>query len=175
MDEDELWIEEQKKLLNMKINYKREPVDHIKLHFCYVDSKDSIVNLKTEKYTFSDLSKNQIITEEQLFKIIESKKKNANINYVFSELSLFMVDLEPEHIQSIEPAKKPFFKTFPFISEIVLPESIFIFHSLNCLFFLFKQRKSILKHSDYSNIKQKSTKKVGFSLPPSKKYTRRII
>jgi hypothetical protein len=161
MDEDELWIQEQQKILNIKMNYKREPLEYINLHFCYVDAENAIVNLKTEKHTFSET---QTITEAQLFSIIEEKKHDANINYIFSELSLFVVDVEPENIQSIEPAGKPFFKSLPFIQDIVIPPSIFIFHPLNSLFFLFKRRKST----------SKNTKKVTFLLPP-KKQTRRNI
>ena len=166
MDEDELWIQEQHKILNMKMNYKREPLEYINLHFCYVNEENSIVNLKTEKHTFS---KRQTITEAQLFNIIEDKKHDANINYIFSELSLFVVDVEPENIQSIEPTRKPFFKTLPFVQDIAIPPSIFIFHPLNSLFFLFKRRKSNLKTGS-----SKSTKKVTFIIPP-KKHTRRNI
>ena len=167
MDEDEMWLQEQKKLLNIKNNYKREPLEYINLHFCFVDAENAIVNLKTEKHTFSET---QTISEKELFTIIEEKKNDANIHYVFSELSLFIVDLEPENIQTIEPNKTPFFKTLPFISDIVIPPSIFIFHPLNSLFFLFKKRKSSLKQGV-----TKSNKRVSFSLPSSKKHTRRII
>jgi hypothetical protein len=167
MDDDEKWLQEQWKLLSIKNNYKREPLEYINLHFCYVDAENSIVNLKTEKHTFSET---QIILEKELFAIIEEKKHDANINYVFTELSLFLVDLEPENIQTIEPSKAQFFKTMPFISDIAIPPSIFIFHPLNSLFFLFKRRKSNLKQSG-----TKSNKKVSFSLLPSKKHTRRNI
>lgn len=167
MDEDDLWLQEQKKILNIKTNYKREPLEYINLHFCYVDADNAIVNLKTEKHTFSET---QTISEKEIFNIIEEKKHDANLHYVFSELSLFIVDLEPENIQTIEPNNAPFFKTLPFVSDIVIPPSIFIFHPLNSLFFLFKRRKSSLKQGV-----TKSNKRVSFSLPPSKKHTRRII
>jgi len=170
MDDDEKWLQEQWKLLSIKNNYKREPLEYINLHFCYVDAENSIVNLKTEKHSFSDLSGAQIILEKELFAIIEEKKHDANINYVFTELSLFLIDLEPENIQTIEPSKPQFFKTMPFISDIAIPPSIFIFHPLNSLFFLFKRRKSNLKQSG-----TKSNKKVSFSLLPTKKHTRRNI
>jgi hypothetical protein len=166
-DDDEKWLQEQWKLLSIKNNYKREPLEYINLHFCYVDAENSIVNLKTEKHTFSET---QMISETELFAIIEEKKHDANINYVFTELSLFLVDLEPENIQTIEPSKSNFFKTMPFISDIEISPSIFIFHPLNSLFFLFKRRKSNLKQSG-----TKSSKKVSFSLLPSKKHTRRNI
>ena len=133
MDEDDWLVQEQKKILNIKTNYKREALEYINLHFCYVDANNAIVNLTTEKHTFSET---QTITEKEIFNIIEEKKHDANLHYVFSELSLFMVDLEPENIQTIEPNNTPFFKTLPFVSDIVSPPSIFIFHPLNSLFFL---------------------------------------
>ena len=167
MDDDEKWLQEQWKLLSIKNNYKREPLEYINLHFCYVDAENSIVNLKTEKHTFSET---QMISETELFAIIEEKKHDANINYVFTELSLFLVDLEPENIQTIEPSKPQFVKTMPFISDITSPPSIVIYHPLNSVFFLFKRRKSNLKQSG-----TKSNKKVSFSLLPSKKHTRRNI
>ncbi len=169
MDEDEQWIQEQKKLLNIKMNYTREPLEYIHFHFCYVDANDSIINIKTEKHIFSDLS-NQTLSESDLLAIIEEKKHESNINYVFSELSLFIVDLEPENIKYIETEKTPFFRTLPIISDINIPQSIFIFHPLNSLFFLFKRRKSCIKQ--YGG--QKTTKKVMFSSLPQK-YTRRKI
>jgi hypothetical protein len=52
------------------------------------------------------------------------------------------------------------------ISDICLTNSIFIFHPLNCLFFIFKQKSSLK-----TGTSTKSMKKVVFN---PKKQTRRI-
>ena len=162
--EEDKWIEEQNKILNIKSNYEREPLPFIHLHLCYVDCNNSIVDLKTVKHNFVS-EDTHIITEAEILKIIESYKRLSNMNFAFSELAVFHVDLEPEHINSFDPHYTTFFQTIPLLSDIHLSKSIFIFHSLNCLFFIFKQKSSLKQTNG------KSMKKVAFS---SKKQTRRI-
>jgi hypothetical protein len=162
--EEDKWIEEQTKILNIKSNYDREPLPFIHLHLCYVDCNNSIVDLKTVKHNFVS-EETHVITEAEILKIIESYKRLSNVNFTFSELAVFHVDLEPEHINSFDHEKTSFFKPVPMISDIHLSKSIFIFHSLNCLFFIFKQKSSLRQTN------AKSMKKVAFS---SKKQTRRI-
>jgi hypothetical protein len=172
------WLEEQNKILNINKNYKRESLKYINLHFCYVDSNNSIVKLKTEKHMFGG-DNNQMLSETAILNIIENNKKNSNMHFAFSELSLFHVDLEPENIKSFDTNKTNFFKTLPFVSDVSFSDSVFIFHPLNCLFFLFKQKSNLKSISSSScsnnsnnNNNNKLTKKVAFS---KKKHTRRII
>jgi len=165
-EDDDKWIEEQTKILNIRSNYLRESLPYIHLHFCYIDCNNSIVDLKTQKHLFVKEEEEETLTQEEILKIIDNNKRLSNMSFAFSELSMFHVDVEPENINSFDPHKTTFFKTFPLISDIHFSKSIFIFHSINCLFFLFKQ-KSSLKQSDG----KKSMKKVVFS---SKKQTRRI-
>ena len=88
--------------------------------------------------------------------------------YDFAEYVTFIVDLEPEHIQSYVKSNEP---TVNFLSEkktviadIVCPQSIFIFHSLNAVIVIFKERvvpsitvpKSIMKKN--SSITKKMVK-----------------
>ena len=162
--EEDKWIEEQTKIVNINTNHPRELLPYIHLHLCYVDCNNSIVDLKTVKHNFVS-EEPQIITEEEILKIIESYKRLSNMNFAFSELAVFHVDLEPEHINSFDPHNTTFFQTIPLLSDIHLSKSIFIFHSLNCLFFIFKQKSSLKQTNG------KSMKKVAFS---SKKQTRRI-
>jgi hypothetical protein len=162
--EEDKWIEEQTKILNINTNHPREALPYIHLHLCYVDCNNSIVDLKTVKHNFVS-EEPQIITEEEILKIIESYKRLSNMNFAFSDLAVFHVDLEPEHINSFDPENTTFFNPVPIISDIHLSKSIFIFHPLNCLFFVFKQKSSLKQTSG------KSMKKVAFS---TKKQTRRI-
>lgn len=164
-DEDNKWIEEQTKILNIRSNYPRESLSYIHLHLCYVDCNNTIVDLKTLKHLFKEHE--DTLTQEEILKIIDNNKRLSNMSFAFSELAMFHVDVEPENVNSFDPHKSPFFKIIPLISDIHFSKSIFIFHTINCLFFLFKQ-KSSLKQPD----SKKSMKKVAFS---SKKQTRRIV
>ena len=88
-----------------------------------------------------------------------------------------------------------FFHTLPYIEDIIIPNSIFMFHSLNALYFLFQEvsMKSvsnlksivtplkILHNVPESNVinekkckKTNITKNVRFSYKENKKMTKRI-
>jgi len=163
-DLDISWIQEQKRILEIDHNYQREPLETILFHFCYTNS-DTIHKVLTEKYIFRDnLS---TIPLSDLSRIIEEKSKIDVTLYDFSEYATFIIDLEPENIQSYVKTDAP----IKFLSEkknvladIVCPQSIFIFHSLNAIIVIFKERvvppitvpKSILKKN--SNITKKMVK-----------------
>ena len=164
IDEDDKWIQEQNKILNMQNNHPREPLPFIKIHLCYVDCNNSIVEIKTEKHFFTTTT---TITEAEILRLIDSKKRLSNRLFTFSEMAVFHVDLEPEHINSFAPEATTFFKPLAIISDICLSNSIFIFHPLNCLFLIFKQKSSLKTGSGAS----KSMKRVVFN---PKKQTRRI-
>ena len=105
----------------------------------------------------------------------------------------FVLDVEPENIQSISELdiekgiiqgtndnvskiSSSFLKSISLFDEIVIPDSIFIFHNINCLYFIFKTSdiiKSILKYSGDTRSNRYSdkagcggvTKKVRILLP----------
>ena len=55
---------------------------------------------------------------------------------------MFHIDLEPEHIQGFvndNSNYSRFFRVLPSSEDIVIPASIFIFHSVNALYFLFQE------------------------------------
>jgi len=115
--------------------------------------------------------------------------------------------LNPENIQSyskdenILESSSKFLEPLSIVSDFIIPPSIFIFHKINSIFFLFKQlqeikqlpTKSILKSSIKNNSnniinpidnneKHKFTKKVRISeknvitkLKPNNKFTRKHI
>lgn len=136
------WIDEHKRILSVDHNYQREPLEHIMFHFCYYKS-DTIDKVITEKYIFRD--KSSIVPLSDLSKIIEDKSKNNSTLYEFVEHAVFVVDLEPENIQSYVKTDV----SINFLTEkkdkladIVCPQSIFLFHSMNSIIVLFKECKS---------------------------------
>jgi hypothetical protein len=162
---DSSWMDEQKRILAIDHNYQREPLESITFHFCYTNA-ETIYKVLTEKYLFRD--KNSTVPLSDLEKIIQEKSKMDTIQYDFSEYATFVVDLEPEHIQSYvknEASQVNFLSEKKnVVADIVCPQSIFIFHSLNAVIVIFKERvapsitvpKSILKK--HSSITKKMVK-----------------
>ena len=158
------WIDNETKLMNINQNYQREPLESICLHFCYVDSNNCVVNVQSRKHVFENNS-NTTLSETAILGIINGAKVLSGRHFVFSELSVFHVDLEPENLASFDA--QGCFRTLPLLADVHFSPSLFIFKHLSCLFFLFKQ-KSCLKESSSST----TAKKVSFN---KKKFTRRIL
>lgn len=184
------WVLDEEKLLNIKECYTREKFASISAHYIYINENDYIDNIKCEEVYFNwDISKNTgIIPNNILLKLIEEKKTCGNNTYKFDEGSLFSVTLEPDDIQSysesncIEDDKARFFKPFTVVDDLYLKPTIFIFHELNSLYFIFRQTikkinpTSILKFIEDEPKKNRVfTKRVRVNLPNKKNKTRKYL
>jgi len=179
---DVSWIEQEERIQNIEKNYFREPMENIDLFFIYINQNDYINKILCENHSLvtTDPVLGSQIHKEELLKIIQSKKHVTPFSkYRLLEIVSYHVDLEPENIQSfskienLEEHKFQFFKKLSAIDDIIISPSIFIFHSINAIYFIFKETeieiekrrhtlKSILKTSSVSAepISTKGTKKV---------------
>jgi hypothetical protein len=169
-DMDDSWIEEESRVLSINNDLKREEIEYIKIHFCFLDAENEITKITSSKYTFSIEQNrddyNRVISEREIISMIDSKKNDDLRNYVFSDMLLFVVDIEANHINAFnqscdEPGDNHFFRHYKVVSDVVLPPSIFIFHSINGLYILLKEKlvvKSILKLTNGNNKTRKSVK-----------------
>lgn len=179
MDTD--WIHHEQRLSIIDQKCLPEPLPYITLEFIYINKQSEVVNTATEKLSFSSSS----LSKELLISIIHAHKKRDRKNYVLKDTLLFHIPIQPEILPSFleETFNTSIFtKTFPIIDDIVLPPSIFIFHPISTLFFIYcEQLKSALK-SDHRH-QQSITKRVRIKLPPppntlvdsSARHTRRVI
>ena len=196
-DLDTNWINEQTKLQNLQQNYFKEPLEQIKQYNIFINKNLYIDNIKCE---LIDVKKqpntNQtLITQEQILQIIQKHKTNKlTMNYKLKEILTYIVDIDTqqdirEYVSTeISIKNNPFFKTYSnMVDEIKIPESIFIFHDINSIYFIFQERETIPQNQVYKSIlkidkrenDRKNTKKVRiqdkihFSQPMKKKYTRK--
>jgi hypothetical protein len=140
------------------------------------------------------LDADMIIKKETLLKIIQDKKINTPFSkYKLADILTFFVDLEPENIQSysntdnIENSYSNFFKILNIPDEIYIPQSIFIFHNVNTIYFIYQEFevankknttfKSILKPINREPLTsyQKSTKKVKIFTSADKKNQKKLL
>ena len=157
------WIEESERMCSIETNLLREKLSSIPMMFIYINKHNVIDSIDTEILLLPDISH---IPKEKLIKLIKSKQKNTPVSkYILKEFLLYHIPLEPEHISSFIHSSEStsFLKIFPIIEDVPLPPSLFIFHSINGLYFLYyesdshsKSIKSILKTAD----KSINTKKV---------------
>jgi len=182
-DLDISWIQEQERIQNIQSNYYREPMESINTYFIYINQNQYIDKILCEKYDLDINNGGSQLNKETLLQIIQNKKIKTNFSkYKLVDILQYHVELEPEHIQSFvynrepEESSQKLFKNISVFDEIIFSPSIFIFHGINCLYFVFqevetikqnarKSFKSILKSNNrepVNNIK-KGTKKVKIS------------
>jgi hypothetical protein len=159
-------------------------METIDIFFIYININLYIDKIACEKQTLILENENAVLKKERVLQIIQSKKiKTTHTKYKFLDLLQYAVDLEPQHIQdyakseNIEENSKPFLKHIPVIEDITIPQSIFIFHGINALFFIFKEEpleiiakaKSILRtEQEPERSTHKHTKKVKLILKQGK-------
>lgn len=205
---DTSWIQQEDKIESIQNHYIREPMESINTYFIYINSNDSIEKIICEKEPCIILGpENKVgFNKERLLQIIQNKKYRTSSNaykvlsskshgnkkyglkkYLLKDLLSFVVDLEPENVEAFSELdiqnsgkSSSFLKVLPIFDEIVIPESIFVFHSINCLYFIFREDvevsstiggiKSILKYSGNTRAvrcadKKGITKKVRIFIP----------
>lgn len=173
-DLDISWIEEQEKLQQINANYFKEPMETIDIYFIYINTNDYIEKINCMQHNLTIIDNNSIIHNKDVINLIEQNKYLSNNKYKIQDILLYNISLQPENIQSyskneqILESSSKFLEPLSIINDFIIPPSIFIFHKINSIFFIFKQLqeikpipKSILRPNVSSNDKpMQKTKKV---------------
>jgi hypothetical protein len=178
-DLDTSWIQEHERLSTINENYLRETMDSINVYYVYINRNQYIEKIISDKLplSLSEDKTHSYLSKETLLQIIQSRKIRTSFSkYRLTDVVSYLVDLEPENIQSfsnnenVEQYTPSFFKIRSFMDDIQFNNSIFIFHGINSIYFLFEEvellnhrhtLKSILKTSVNNTVSDKtSTKKV---------------
>ena len=178
-DLDTSWIE----TAEFQDNYERESMKEIGLVFMYVDVNGYIEGA-VKKEERLDISK------DRLLQLIQGGRHRLGKKYKLADLLSFHVPLFAEELKEFValPGSDLGLKSLPIFDDISLEPSIFIFHDVNVLFFIFREEgvvlKSILKNGgrvtkkvrmdpiEYMERKKKSLKRL---LHHSAKMTRKHI
>jgi hypothetical protein len=174
------WIKEQERLQTIQSNYPREPMDKISIKYIYINQNKYISKILCEVLPIV----NSAISQEQILHLIKKYNfQTPTSKYKLKDILLFNITLEPEHVQTYAKNddfidfSSPFLKVLSILDKITIPESIFIFHEINTLYFIFQEMeiqltgsriKSILKKEPEVIVrepeKNKKTKKVRISI-----------
>ena len=189
---DDSWLKEHKRLTKIQeLESIKEPMESIQSHFIYINIHSYIDKIVSETIDLN-LGKDGVssfIYNDFLLQLIQSKKINTPISkYKLKDIILYNVELEPEHVQnysnseSFQDLSKSFFKPISVINDTIVQPSLFIFHNVNCLYFIFQESfndpsqsmkpKPIIKFLDNNpqTHSHKKTKKVIFKINSTKKH-----
>ena len=188
---DETWVHELQKIQDITQNYCKECMDSISVHSIFVNNDkhiDKIINLDITLSTHDTINNYKYVPKNTLMSIIKQNKEHlgqqSKRQYKLLDIASFFVTLEPEHIQSYSKAETTatdhnFFKIHPYIDDIHVPTSIFIFHKINSIFLVYQEfvstsnnrtAKSILKNNNGKNTKSSHTKKVKINTDLNESY-----
>lgn len=177
-DLDLSWLNEDERLTKINKNYLRENMKYIYIHSIYINKNnniDKITSSVQELDILLDCSENGVssvgLSQKTLAQCIsETKILSTGVKYNLLDILVYNVKLEPEHIQNFSKMENLselpnlFLTKYTGDCDIPIPASIFIFHNLNSVYFIYQECqnaiKSILGKSSF-----KKTKKVSIQIP----------
>jgi len=142
MDELDLsWTEEYTNMFDMPIC---KPLDQIKICFLYVNTHHRIEKVTCEIYPLelSADGQNSFLSENKLIEIMQQKRQYNERRYKLEEILGYFVTIEPCQLYGYAKDSTgftDFLKVIPVLGNIHVPSSIFIFHSCNSIWFLFRE------------------------------------
>jgi hypothetical protein len=152
-DLDISWVQDQEKIIHVDHNYAREPISSIHLYSLFVNLNSCVDKITCDSIELDqNIDGKTILSKEKILYYIQQKKKQGSLNgkkYRLIDSLLFLVDLDPEHLQDYshqEPtveSSQSFFKVLSVLNDTIVSESIFIFHSLNAIYLIFKEMNCI--------------------------------
>lgn len=170
---------------DMETGSKPVSQNYITTTFIYVNSDNSIDKVISETHPLTEMT----LSYSQILRFIQTKKNTPTAKYKLMDILRYSVNLDASNIQhyasadttSVEEMSKPFLMSMPNYESITFAPSIFAFHRVNSLYFIFKEKmriplKSILKSKtiheiDSSSSPNKKTKKIDYK---DRSHTKRV-
>ena len=138
------WVQELERIGSLSQNAMKESMIDIPITILYVNRNNELEPKIYDKITLhlNDVRKTMATKEVLLKKMCQYKKLGENSKYVCKELMLFHVPVEPEQMVHLANGAfaetHHFFRKYPITDSIEIEPSIFVFHNINQLYFLFQ-------------------------------------
>jgi len=163
-DLDTSWIHENERLYKISENVIREPMDIVPITCIYINRNMYIDKIIHKKQNLIKNDRGAVLTKEALLQIIqENKLKTPFSKYKLEDILLYLVNLEPENIQSysknenVDGGSKNFLSVLSIMNDVEFEDSIFIFHNINTIYFIFQEIESINHRHTLKSILKPST------------------
>jgi hypothetical protein len=160
---DTRWIQE---FESIDYNYKQfynEVVGDIKICSIYVDKNNNIENIKQE---ILELSRENLITKEEIIKIVKQNSISQKKRYTLLSLLKYNIDLEASNVvhylKQKQSSTDAYLTLVKNIDNIPLNNTINMMQDLNTIFILFYEKNSISNNTTkkvYINNHTKTKKK----------------
>ena len=177
-----------------QVTYSPEPMNNIRAHILYINPENKIqysISKDVPLEIIDDTTGSQL-SESSLMQFIQSNREYKQKRYKCDGISHYCLTIDPNPLfnQILTPEfsidSKPYFTSFDIPRTITFPPSLFVFHSLNGIWIIFRELiliqeppkiiSIIKKQSSDSSQKPKKTKRVRISndLPSMSKTRKRL-
>ncbi len=181
------WTEEFLRTTEGGITYSAELMDTIFVHILYVNGDQEVFHQMEETCPLTINNEKNVSTlqEQQLLELILKYRNHEKKRYKCSSLLQYNIDADPQiiidniHSPTYNFQDEHYFSSFNVPCNMHFSPSLFIFHSVNCVYLLFQEMTlvnaqpiSILKKSSLKKTKKKVriSDKIVVHHPKTRKY-----
>ena len=151
-------------------DYEREPMNSIDFYVIYINSDMAIEKIVCENEPIIPLEKGKHgIQKDRILQIIQQKRFVNDKKYKLLNYFYFHIPLEQDQLQSFVKNNAlefpDFMKSPSYLTDLVIEDSVSIFHDINSVFLFLKANES-------PRFLSKTAKKLGVPVPHSQSSSR---
>lgn len=140
------WILEEENLLQISEPCDEEHMEKISCVFIFVNNKNFIekIDKKMVILEYNERDDLMILTKMNLLSLIQEQKREFdNSQYLYKDAYMFNFTCGHDDFGEFDPndasSMTEYFDKIPLMEDIIIDPSIFLFHHLNALYFVFEE------------------------------------
>jgi len=141
------WTDEYYRTTEGGKTYEPELMNEITLKLIYTNMDDEIFHTIDKKIalTINNENDHSILSEERLIEIIQKNRNFQNKRYKCDSIIRYFNDMDPETIidniedEDFQFDSDKYFSHFEIPKTLSFPPSLFIFHSINSIYIIFRE------------------------------------
>jgi len=139
LDMDDDWINKINEEDNLYNDFYYEKNRNIWIYYLYVNLNNEIGHVKKDNHILDDTK----VSKEKLLFLLRINSIFKNSKHSLLSIHKYNIDLKPDNV--LEYLKEPQYFSFmdkTNIKDLIWKDSISLFQDLNCLYVIYKERKS---------------------------------
>jgi len=140
------WLLEEEQLLQIQEPCDEEHMEQIACIFMFVNNKNYIekIDKKMVNLDYNERDDLMILTKAKLLSLIQDQKREFNNSrYSYKDAYMFNFTCGHDDFDGFDPkdtsSMTEYFDKIPLMEDIIIDPSIFLFHHLNALYFVFEE------------------------------------
>ena len=182
VDLDLAWTEEYTDVLSDRSICQLVPMKSIRLHFLYIGLQNTLDHMELETLSLDNSDGKTCIQETQVLQLVQSKRERVcgdgrRLRYRLYDMATYFVTIDPKQLVDYASGGLTggdFFETSSVFGAITVPLSMSIFHSVNAIYFMFKEMTPMVKDVPRSILKVAGQSGTGGGPGGRKKTVKRV-